>query len=158
MTATDSVFFYPHQVLASADKYNISEQISPFNTPRMSVSNANIDWRPYLDEMTATNRFDLFECYHDNYDFDGSIILSPNDLTASGDFYFDNALFASDYFVFQSADFTSDSSLFILFEKEEGDKVLVGRHLFSTFYIDEDFGSFESLTDSSGFELRKKYV
>ena len=93
----------------------------------------SIDWRPYLDEMTATNRFDLFECYHDNYDFDGSIILSPNDLTASGEFYFDNALFASDYFVFQSADFTSDSSLFILFEKEEGDKVLVGRHLFSTF-------------------------
>ena len=155
VTTTDSVFFYPHQVLANASTYEIFEQISPSNIPKASVLNASIDWKTNLDEMTATNRLELFEFYQDNYDFDGSIILSPNDLTASGEFYYDNALFASDYFVFQSADFTADSSLFILFEKEGGDKVLIGRHLFSTLYIDEDFGSFESLYDSSGVELRK---
>ena len=155
VTETDSVYFYPNQVLASADKYDISEQISPFNIPKVSVSNANIDWRPYLDEMKSSNRVELFECYQDNYDFDGSIILSPDDLSASGEFYYDNALFASDYFIFQSADFTADSSLFILFDKEGVDKVLIGRYLFSTLDIDEGFGSFETFTDSSEVELRK---
>ena len=155
VTETDSVYFYPHQVLASANNYQISEQISPSNIPKISVLNANIDWRPYLDEMTSSNGFELFKCYQDNYDFDGSIILSPNDLYASGEFYYDKALFASDYFVFQSADFTADSSLFILFEKDGVDKVLIGRHLFSTLDVDEGFGSFETLTDSSGVELRK---
>ena len=155
VTETDSVYFYPNQVLANANKYDISEQITPSNTPNISVSNANIDWRPYLDEMKSSNRVELFECYKDNYDFDGSIILSPNDLSASGEFYYDNALFASDYFVFQSADFTADSSLFILFEKEGVDKVLIGRHLFSILDVDEGFGSFETFTDSSRVELRK---
>ena len=155
VTETDSVYFYPNQVLANANKYDISKQITPSNIPKISVSNANIDWRPYLDEMKSSNRVELFECYQDNYDFDGSIILSPYDLSASGEFYYDNTLFDSDYFVFQSADFTADSSLFILFEKDGVDKVLIGRHLFSTLDVDDGFGSFETFNDSGGVELRK---
>ena len=140
--------------MANANKYDISKQITPSNIPKISVSNANIDWRPYLDEKKSSNRVELFECYQDNYDFDGSIILSPYDLSASGEFYYDNALFA-DNFVFQSTDFTADSSLFLLFEKDGVDKVLIDRHLFSTLDVDEGFGSFETFTDSGGVELRK---
>ena len=45
--------------------------------------------------------------------------------------------------------------MFILFEKDGVDKVLIGRHLFSTLDVDEGFGSFETFTDSGGVELCK---
>ena len=38
VTETDSVYFYPNQVLASANKYDISEQITTPNTPNNSKS------------------------------------------------------------------------------------------------------------------------
>ena len=155
VTATDSVYFYPYRALAHADSHHIYEQSSPTDCPEVYVEDASIDWRAFKDQMESANRDLFYTAYRENYDFDGSMVLGPKVLTASGELYYDEALSVSEAFILQSRDFTADHSQFNLFDEAGGKKLVMGRELYSAMSFEEDFGSFETLTDSARFELRK---
>jgi hypothetical protein len=155
VTSTDSIFFYPYRALAHADFHHISEQSTPTDCPVVKVEDASIDWRAFDDQMQSWNRDYFYTAYQENYEFDGSMVLSPKVLTASGELYYDEAISVSKEFILQSRDFTADHSQFILFDEVGGIKIVMGKELYSAMSFEDDFGSFETLTDSARFELRK---
>jgi len=155
VTATDSVYFYPYRALAHGNSHRIYEQKTPSDCPPVHVEDASIDWRAFQDEMESKNRDAFYTAYEEQYEFDGLMVLSPDRLIASGELYYDDALSVSPDFILQSRDFTADHSLFNLYDRDERKKTILGRKLFTEMDFDEDFGSFEGLTDSSRFELRK---
>jgi len=155
VTTTDSIFFYPYRALAHADSHHIYEQESPTNCPVTHVDDASIDWRAFNDQFQSWNRDLFYTTYKQNYEFDGSMILSPKVLTASGELYYENAISVSKEFILQSTDFTADHSQFNLFDVEAGEKIIKADELYSAMSFEDDFGSFETLTDSAHFELRK---
>ena len=155
VTTTDSIFFYPYRALAHAKSHSITEQIAPTDCPKSTVEDASIDWRAFDDQFQSWNRDSFYETYKQSYVFDGTMILSPKALTAAGELYFDNALSISKEFILQSQDFTADHSEFNLFEQEGGTKILRAKDLYSAMSFTDRFGSFETLSDTVSFELRK---
>lgn len=155
ITTTDSVYFYPYRAKAHADSHHINEQAAPTDCPVVHVEGASIDWRAFKEEMQSENRELLYTTYRENYDFDGTMTLSPKALVASGELFYDEAISVSEKFILQSRDFTADHSMFHLFAEEGGEKVVFARDLYSAMSFEEDFGSFETLNDSARFELRK---
>ena len=155
ITTTDSIFFYPYRALAHAESHHILEQETPTDCPVTHVDDASIDWRAFDDQFQSWNRDFFYTTYKQNYEFDGSMILSPKVLTASGELYYDNAISVSKEFILQSQDFTADHSQFNLFDVTAGEKIIKADELYSAMSFADDFGSFETLTDSAHFELRK---
>ena len=155
ITTTDSIYFYPHRALAHADSHHIYEQSAPTDCPEVHVEDASIDWRAFADQMESENRDYFYTAYQEKYEFDGSMVLSPKALTASGELYYDEAISVSKEFILQSRDFTADHSQFNLFDEVGGDKIVMGKQLYSAMSFEDDFGSFETLTDSARFDLRK---
>ena len=155
VTTTDSIFFYPHRALAHANSHHIYEQDSPTDCPVTHVDDASIDWRAFDDQFQSWNRDFFYTTYKQNYEFDGSMILSPKVLTGSGEMYYENAISVSKEFILQSQDFTADHSQFNLFDVPAGTKIIKADDLYSAMSFEDDFGSFETLTDSAHFELRK---
>ena len=155
VTTTDSIFFYPYRALAHAESHHIYEQESPTDCPATHVDDASIDWRAFYDQFQSWNRDFFYTTYKQNYEFDGSMTLSPKVLTASGELYYENAISVSKEFILQSQDFTANHSQLNLFDVEAGEKIIKADELYSAMSFEDDFGSFETLTDSAHFELRK---
>lgn len=159
VTSTDSIYFYPFCALAHAESHNISSQKSSPDCPNVFVEDASIDWRAFDDQIESRNRHSFYTTYEEGFNFDGSMVLSPNILIGSGDLYYNDAVSSSPSFIFHRREFTANQSIFSLFESELGPKILKGNQLFSAFDFDSNMGSFESLHDSTVFELRKnKYL
>ena len=155
VTTTDSIYFYPHRALAHANSHHIYEQSAPTDCPEVYVEDASIDWRAFADQMESENRDFFYTAYQEKYEFDGSMILSPKVLTASGELYYDEAISVSQEFILQSRDFTADHSQFNLFDEVGGNKIIMAKQLYSAMSFEDDFGSFETLSDSARFDLRK---
>ena len=155
VTTTDSIYFYPYRAKAHAESHHIYEQDSPTDCPVTHVDDASIDWRAFDDQFQSWNRDFFYTTYKQNYEFDGSMILSPKVLTAAGELYYENAISVSKEFILQSQDFTADHSQFNLFDVAAGEKIIKADELYSAMSFEDDFGSFETLTDSAHFELRK---
>ena len=154
MTVTDSIYFYPYHALAFAKSQQIYEQESPTSCPEAYVENASIDWQAFKDKMISKNRDTFFSVYREKYLFEGAMSLSPKALEASGELYFDNALSVSDHFILQSNDFTAHHSQFNLFDEIDDQKIISGKELYTAVSFEDDFASFETLSDSANFELR----
>ena len=99
VTATDSVYFYPYRAMAHANLHHIYEQTSPTDCPVVHVEDASIDWRAFNDQMESANRDLFFDAYQENFEFDGSMVLSPKVLTASGELFYNEALTISEAFI-----------------------------------------------------------
>lgn len=155
ITVTDSIYFYPYQALAYASTHQIKEQDSPVNCPRVSVDDVSVDWSAFKDQMHTSNRGLFYNVFTELHEFDGSMTLSPKALTASGDLYYDEAISTSESFLLQNRDFTADNSKFHLFDDVGGEKLIYGEELYAAVNLDDEFGTFETLTDSSNFDLRK---
>ena len=155
ITTTDSIYFYPYRALAHANYHQIYQQSIPTDCPKVQVEDASIDWRAFAEHMESKNREYFYTAYKERYEFDGSMVLSPKVLRASGDLYYDESISVSKEFILQSRDFTADHSQFSLFDEVGGTKILLGKQLYSAMSFEDNFGSFETLTDSARFELRK---
>ena len=155
VTTTDSIFFYPYRALAHAKSHLLYEQQNPTNCPVSKVDDASVDWRAFKDQFQSWNRATFYETYQQKYSFDGSMTLSPKALTAAGDLYYDNAISVSQEFILQSQDFTANNSEFNLFDEAGGTKIVRAKELYSAMSFKDDFGSFETLSDSTYFEMRK---
>jgi len=155
LTTTDSVFFYPYRAKAHGLTYQIYEQDIPTNSPQVQVENVSIDWRSFKEEMQSTNRDLLYRVYKEQYEFNGSMTLSPKVLKADGELYYDEAISISNQFILQRRDFTADNSTINLFTEQDGEKLVYANSLFSAMSFENNFGSFETLNDSANFDLRK---
>jgi hypothetical protein len=154
-TFTDSIYFYPFRALAHAESHYIYSQKSTPDCPNVFVEDASIDWRAFEDQIESRNRDFLYSTYEEGFNFDGSMVLSPNILIGSGNLFYYDAISTSPSFIFQRREFTANQSKFSFFESELGPKIINGNRLFSVFNFDSNIGSFESLDDSAVFKLYK---
>jgi hypothetical protein len=153
LTVSDSVYFYPYHAIAHAKSHHIFEQSAPTECPEAYVEDANINWLAFENKMTSKNRELPYTVYREKYDFDGSMTLGTKALQAKGVLYYDNAITASDDFLLQSRDFTANHSLFNWFDDLESGKIVRGTDLYSAVSFEDDYGTFETLSDAAKFEL-----
>lgn len=83
---SEDIRFELDRTTASALEFNMEEEESPRIIPQVRGQEVAIDWRPYADSMLINSTEGApFEMYKANeHTFDGTLVLTPDGLKASG--------------------------------------------------------------------------
>ncbi len=130
VSQSDDFTFFPDSTNAIAQNFDIKEQKTPPEFPKVHGENIKIHWVPAKDIMKAWNNKDKkFIAYSDVSEFNGELSLTPKELTGDGTADFNSAKLESKLIVFKSISFDSDTANFSLKDTASGEIA------FSTFNI-----------------------
>jgi len=94
---SEDLVFRPKQMTGTAKRFDLTEdRTGPVEIPQAVGIDVSIDWKPYLDSMyirTKEESFKLFKA--DNYTVDGTLILTPDGLKATGKFEWEKGIMNS---------------------------------------------------------------
>ncbi|MCE9539771.1 MAG: hypothetical protein K8R85_11205, partial [Bacteroidetes bacterium] len=119
-TSSDFVFF-PDSTKALAQIFDIKEQKTKPEFPKIHGENVKVHWMPAKDLMNITNSKEKkFVAYNGQSEFDGKLSLTPQELTGGGAADFSNAKLDARLIHFKSTLFDSDTANFILKDEATG--------------------------------------
>ncbi|MDD3636970.1 MAG: hypothetical protein PHN50_05215 [Bacteroidales bacterium] len=123
-TRADSFVFYPDEVRALANRFEMREQEDPLSLPQAQSDTILFTWLADTNLVilqTVQNPLVLYN----NVIFEGTARLSPADMKAEGVLNFGQATMASEYFHFNQSAFHADTSDFRLHTALEGEPAFV---------------------------------
>lgn len=121
VTKSDNFIFYPDSTRALAQFFDINEQKTKPEFPKIQGEEVNMHWMPALDIMNISNKKDKkFVAYSGQSEFDGLLSLTPKELTGKGAADFSNAKLTAQLIHFKSTLFDSDTANFILKDAATG--------------------------------------
>jgi hypothetical protein len=112
-TKSDDYLFLPEEMQAIANSFVIEEQMAPVQFPPVTGSSVKQVWSPYDNVLKASSYKEPIKMY-DGSEFEGDLFITPEDLTGSGLFTFEQAELESKKFMFKLSEFDSDTADFRL--------------------------------------------
>ncbi len=145
VTKADSFVFYPDEVKALAHSFTIKEQSENPSFPKAQSDTIHFNW------FTDTNHVILQTVqkpiiFYNNVVFNGTAVLNPSELKASGELSFGQVNMKSDYLDFNYSSFRADTSDFTLLTALQGEPAFVAERYNALV----DFEQRETIFESTG--------
>lgn len=113
-TWSDDFIFYPDSMNTKSVAYEIAQQSTEPQYPKVNSSNNYIHWLPYADVMYV-NKTDVdFNMFNDSTFLNGNLTLRPTGLSGQGRMDLSNSDLRSDLFTYKAYDINSDTADFFL--------------------------------------------
>ncbi len=111
-TQSDTITFLPNKTISKGSIFEIKEKSGP-EFPQVNGELIDVKWSPYLDTLSAISNAHPFEFFGNaDYELDGALSLTPEDLVAAGKFEWSKGIINSNEFTFDSKKIQSDSANF----------------------------------------------
>lgn len=121
VTTSNDFIFYPDSTKAIAQVFDIKEQKTKPEFPKIHGENVKVHWMPAKDVMNISNSKEKkFVAYNGQSEFNGQLSLTPQELTGGGAADFSNARLDARMIHFKSTLFDSDTANFILKDAATG--------------------------------------
>lgn len=114
VSKSDKFVFFPDSMRALVQEFELKEQIAAVEYPKVTGKDVDELWMPYQDKMTVTKIDNPLEMYNGQSKLNGSITLSPVELTGGGTMVFNDAEMDSRLFKFKQHVFDADTADFRL--------------------------------------------
>lgn len=145
ITKSDDFTFYPDSTNAIAQTFDITEQKTPPEFPKVHGESSKIHWVPAKEVMKIWNDKDKkLEGYDKKAMFDGEMSLTPRDLTGNGKAEFKSAKMESKLMNFKSVAFNSDTANFALKDETTGELIFTTLNVKANVDFDKRLGEFKS--------------
>lgn len=95
-----NIVFFLDSAVGTYNNFEIAEQMTGTEFPKVIGKNDSLLWLPYEDMMKVNSRDYKFRMY-DVARHDGELIVSPNGLVGSGLFYYDISIMRSQNYAFK---------------------------------------------------------
>lgn len=142
---SDDFTFYPDSTNAIAQKFDVKEQKTPPEFPKIHGEDVKIHWVPSKDILQAWNNKDKkFDAYTGRSEFNGELDLTPRDLTGNGTVDFSSAKMDSKLINFKSIAFNSDTANFSLKDTATGEIAFSTFNVKANVDFDKRLGEFKS--------------
>jgi len=87
---SEDLVFYLQSVRGEVNRFNLKPLLSQIEYPKVYTTHAQLVFEPYKDKMQITSQKKPFEIYKESI-FNGTLTLSPKDLTGNGALNFKRA-------------------------------------------------------------------
>ncbi len=145
VSKSNNFIFYPDSTKAIVQVFDIKEQKTNPQFPKVHGEDANILWVPAKDIMNITNSKDKkFVIYNGQAQFNGKLSLTPKELSGGGRADFNHAELTSKLMNFKFRTFTADTSNFILKDSATGLTALATVNVNSFVDFDKRVGTCKS--------------
>lgn len=114
VSKSDKFVFFPDSMRAVVQDFELKEQIAAVEYPAVSGKDVDEKWLPYEDKMIVAKINNPIEMYNKKSKLNGSITLSPSELTGEGTMVFNDAEMDSRLFKFKQHVFDADTADFRL--------------------------------------------
>lgn len=139
---SEDFLFFPDSMNTISSEFIINKQKGGNEFPAVKSKNNVIQWLPYSDLITVSQTDNNFSVFNDRAGLDGSLNITPEGLTGSGDINLDQAVISSKKYVFGAESFNSDLSNFILHDPEKPDQSLIASGVSSFIDLEGREGKF----------------
>lgn len=94
---SEDLTFKPKQMTGTARRFDLAEdRAGAVEVPQAVGIDVSIDWKPYQDSMYIRTKEESFKIFKaDNYTVDGTLILTPDGLKATGKFEWEQGIMSS---------------------------------------------------------------
>ncbi len=113
-TWSKDFIFYPDSMNTQSARYEIAQQTTGTQYPKVNSVNNYIHWLPYADLMYVEKTDSDFKMFNDSTFLSGSLTLKPSGLSGKGRMDLSNADLQSNEFTYQAYDISSDTADFFL--------------------------------------------
>ena len=145
VTQSNDFIFYPDSLKAIAQNFDIKQQKTKPEFPKMHGENVRMHWMPAKDIMNIWNNKDKkFVAYGGQSQFNGQLSLTPAELTGGGNADFANAKLDSKLIRFKSVLFDADTANFLLKDAATGTIAFATFNVNSHVDFDKRVGEFKS--------------
>ena len=118
---SDDIKFYPDSMnVSEAKNLTISKQTEGTEYPELQSERSRIHWEPKDEKMYIYKKDKNFNLYNPETQFDGSLLLTPQNLSGKGRVDLGTADIRSDSITFKANTFASDTSVFRLKTVKDG--------------------------------------
>ncbi len=160
LTATlqaDTFIFFPDSMLTIAHQFTLdTAMVNGKQFPSVSATDVDVHWYPHRDEMHILRKKDDPVLYG-AYPLNGNILLTPEELTATGVITFPRMAVHSTQFRLQPSRITADTSrLTFLAEGNQQKKLLEASAVSMVVDVTEKTAQYECLNDTLPVSLPEK--
>ncbi len=113
-TWSDDFIFYPDSMNTQSARFEIAEQTTEPQYPKVSSVNNYIHWLPYADIMYIDKTDTDFNMFNDSTFLSGNLTLRPSGLSGEGRMDLSNSDLRSNLFTYKANDISSDTADFFL--------------------------------------------
>jgi len=114
VSKSDKFVFFPDSMRAMVQDFELKEQVAAVEYPQVSGKDVDEKWMPYQDQMIIAKVDNPIEMYNKKSKLNGSVTLSPSELTGQGTMVFNDAEMDSRLFKFKQQVFDADTADFRL--------------------------------------------
>ncbi|MGM0496542.1 MAG: hypothetical protein ACQESJ_01350 [Bacteroidota bacterium] len=152
---TDDILFFPDSTSIHANKFNISQQTSGVEYPKVNGKGINIKWYPHENVMHTEQTDQPYTMYNDSTTMKGKLKLKPTGLTGRGKLDLSKAILRSQNFTYESTSFDADTANFKLRTLDHEDFAFLTDTLNAHIDFDYQRGRFRTIENYSISEFPK---
>jgi hypothetical protein len=152
---TEDILFFPDSTSVLATTFEMKQQTTGIEYPKVSSRNVNIKWYPHDDVMNINQTDTAFTIFNDDIQLNGNLVLKPTGLTGSGVLDMSKAILESDHFAYDSRSFDADSSNFKLRTLDQEEVAFTAEKLNAHIDLDYHRGRFNTLDNYTKSEFHK---
>jgi len=114
VSQSDKFIFFPDSMRAFVQDFELAEQTAAVEYPQVTGKDVDEKWLPYQDQMIVSKINNPIEMYNKQSKLNGSVTLSPTELSGKGTMVFSDAEMDSRMFKFKQHFFDADTADFRL--------------------------------------------
>ncbi len=111
---SEEFLFHPDSVIGEVYKFENRAQSTGVKYPMIRSANDSLRWYPYLDRLLSHQHKGPYTILNDSTQLEGSLVLTPDGITASGDMLLTTSEFSSNLFRYEDQSFRADTADFRL--------------------------------------------
>ena len=159
--SSEDIVFKPNQLLATADRFELEEdRDSEVEVPKALGLDVSIDWKPYQDSMYIRTKEKAFELFKNGEaTLEGTLILTPGGLKASGLLDWDKGSLTSKLISFKAYSALSDTSTVKIKTVGFDDLAIDTKNVNADLNFDEQIGIIKANSDQTSTTMPyNKYI
>jgi hypothetical protein len=158
-TVSKDFIFLPESMKTLALNFKVTETRTPIEYPAVQADSVRQFWFPYKDSLLITTVGKNMAMYNNQVNFEGTLALSPRDLSGVGSVKISNAIMDSKDFEFKSRTFDGFISSFRIKSADQTDLTISTKNYASHFDLDRRIGEFKSNSGLSKVDFPfNKYI
>jgi hypothetical protein len=111
-TKSSDFIFRPEEMVSNAESFELKEHDTKMNNPEVNGKQIYVQWFPYKDEMYVKSSALPLDMYKKLATLAGTLKITPDGITGSGNMELVNAEIKSDYFTYNRKNILADSASF----------------------------------------------
>jgi hypothetical protein len=143
-TKSDDFIFKPKEMHTNAENFELKEHDTKMNNPEVNGKQIYVQWFPYKDEMYVKSSALPLDMYKKLASLSGTLKITPEGITGSGNMELVNAEIKSDYFTYNRKNILADSASFKILNADSTSYSFVTESVNANIDFESRSGSFEN--------------